>query len=311
MPGTHDSREHSAPHRESSVRSTGLTVAVREYGAPADRAGVHHVVLVHGYPDSQDMWRPVVDRLCAGDMHVVTYDVRGAGASDVPADTSGYRTELLVDDLVAVLDATVPEGARVHLVGHDWGSVQLWEAVLAEGHDPRLKGRIASFTSVSGPAIDHLSYLSRNPQGRRLRLLRQLARSWYVFAFQVPVLPELAWRTAPRVLGALTALAARSSRGAAPNPWGPELSHNAANGVNLYRANLLHRTARATRRHTDLPVLVVAPKRDPFLTALTTEDLDHLCSDVTVVRPNTGHWVPRTHPDLLAELVREHVLDHA
>lgn len=287
MPGTHHSGGHAKPRTERRVPSTGLSLAVREYGEPADRAGVHHVVLVHGYPDNQGMWLPVVDRLCAGDVHAVTYDVRGAGASDVPGATSGYRTELLVDDLVAVLDATVPDRTPVHLVGHDWGSVQLWEAVLSEREDPRLKGRIASFTSVSGPALDHVAYLARNPRGRELRLLRQLSHSWYVFAFHVPVLPELAWRAAAR------------SR--------PALAHDAANGLNLYRANILRGPRRPSGRSTDVPVLVVAPTRDPFVTAVTTEDLDHLCSDVSVVRPDAGHWVPRTHPDLLAGLVREHV----
>jgi pimeloyl-ACP methyl ester carboxylesterase len=81
--------------------------------------------------------------------------------------------------------------------------------------------------------------------------------------------------------------------------------------VNLYRANLLGRSRRPEDRRTDVPVLVVAPKRDPFLTAVVTEELDHLCSDVTVVRPDTGHWLPRTHPELLAGLVREHALAHA
>lgn len=59
-----------------------------------------------------------------------------------------------------------------------------------------------------------------------------------------------------------------------------------------------------------MPVLVVAPRRDPFLTAVTSEDLDHLCADLTVARPDTGHWVPRSDPDLLAGLVREHVMAH-
>ncbi|HEU4511597.1 MAG TPA: alpha/beta fold hydrolase [Nocardioidaceae bacterium] len=307
MAGTHDTGQH-APEGGRRVASAGVSLAVREYGAPPDLTDVEHVVLVHGYPDSQDMWTPVAGRLAGSGMHVVTYDVRGAGASDVPARTEDYRVGLLVDDLVAVLDATVPEGDRVHLVGHDWGSVQLWEAVLSEADDPRLLGRIASFTSVSGPAMDHLSYLSRHPKGRTLKLLRQLGHSWYVFAFQVPVLPELAWRTAARPVGAL---AARMDRAGATMFWGPELAENAAHGVNLYRANLRRGTTRDRARRTDVPVLTVAPLKDPYLTGVTVEDLDHLCSDVRVVRPDTGHWLPRTHPDLLADLVREHVRAHA
>lgn len=296
------------PVAQQMVASSGLSLAVREYGAPAGRPGTQHVVLVHGYPDSQELWEPVVERLAGAGLHLVTYDVRGAGASGVPARTEGYRTDLLVDDLVAVLGATVPDRDRVHLVGHDWGSVQLWEAVLSEAEDPRLRGRIASFTSVSGPAIDHVAHLSRHPRGRALRLLRQLGHSWYVLAFQVPVLPELAWRTAAGPLGAL---AARLDGQGPGGYWGPELARNAANGVNLYRANLRRAAGRGRDRRTDVPVLVVAPRRDPYLTAVTIEDLDRICSDVRVERPDTGHWLPRSHPDLLAELVREHVAAHA
>lgn len=306
MSGTHGAEQH-APQDGRRVPSTGLSLAVREYDAPPDQPGTEHVVLVHGFPDSQDMWGPLARRLAGAGMHVITYDVRGAGASDVPDRTEDYRVELLVDDLVAVLDATVPEGDRAHLVGHDWGSVQLWEAVLSEADDPRLRGRIASFISVSGPAIDHMAYLSRHPQGRKLKLLKQLGHSWYVFAFQVPRLPELAWRTLARPIGTL---AARLDRGGATGFWGPELADNAANGVNLYRANLRRGTRRDTVRRTDVPVLAVAPRRDPYLTAVTVEDLDRLCSDVRVVRPDTGHWLPRTHPDLLFDLVREHVRAH-
>lgn len=307
MTSTQDPGDHTVPRREGRVPAAGLSLSVREYGDAVDRPGGPHVVLVHGYPDSQDMWEPVAARLCAEGMHVITYDVRGAGASDVPETTAAYCCELLVDDLVAVLDATVPEGERVHLVGHDWGSVQLWEAVLAEHDDERLRGRIASFTSISGPALGHMGHLARNHEGRRLRLLRQLGHSWYVYFFHLPVLPELVWRSAHRPLGAL---AARLDPGDCRDYWNDDLGRNAANGVNLYRANVFRRLAHQHSRCTDVPVLVVAPLRDPFLTSVITEDLDHVCSDVTVVRPDTGHWIPRTDPDLLARLVREHVAAH-
>lgn len=121
MASTQQPGEHTARVRERRVASTGLSLAVREYGDLSAAPGGRHVVLVHGYPDSQDMWEPVALRLAGDGMHVVTYDVRGAGASDVPAAKADYRIERLVDDLVAVLDATVPAGQPAHLVGHDWG----------------------------------------------------------------------------------------------------------------------------------------------------------------------------------------------
>jgi pimeloyl-ACP methyl ester carboxylesterase len=291
------------------VASTGLRIAVREYDGHAERQGGRHVVLVHGYPDNQEMWRPVAERLCAEGAHVVTYDVRGAGRSDVPARTLDYRTELLVDDLVAVVEATVPDREPVHLVGHDWGSVQLWEAVLGERDDPRLRGRIASFTSVSGPSLEHLGHLRRHAAGRRGRLARQLAHSWYVFWFQVPVLPELVWRRGYRPLAAL---GARFVAGTRTDDEGGNAAEDAANGVNLYRANVRRRTrAGSGHRTTDVPVLAVLPLRDPFLTGIVVEDLDRFCTRVEVVRPDTGHWLPRTDPDLLVELVLRQVKQEA
>ena len=107
------------------------------------------VVLVHGYPDSAAVWEPLRAQLDGGH-RVISYDVRGAGASDAPAARSGYRLQRLAADLSAVVDATCG-GKPFHLVGHDWGSIQSWQAVT----DPQLKGRIASYTSMSGPCLDH------------------------------------------------------------------------------------------------------------------------------------------------------------
>ncbi len=89
-----------------------VTVQVTEYG---DRAAAVHLLLVHGFPDDQRMWEPVVESL-PPEWHVITYDVRGSGRSSKPNGRSSYRTSLLVEDLIAVLDATLPTGAQVHLV---------------------------------------------------------------------------------------------------------------------------------------------------------------------------------------------------
>ena len=122
------------------VRSGEIAVAVQVH-SPAG-PGRPTVVLVHGYPDQHDVWDHLVARLPLADWHVVTYDVRGAGASDVPARRADYRTDRLVDDLVAVLDAVLDEGGAAHLVGHDWGSVQLWDAVAAESDaEASVRGR--------------------------------------------------------------------------------------------------------------------------------------------------------------------------
>jgi pimeloyl-ACP methyl ester carboxylesterase len=285
------------------VGSTGLAIRVTEHSPGG--LGRPTVVLVHGYPDRQQMWDPVVAALPLDRLHVVTYDVRGAGGSGVPSSTRGYRSELLLDDLVAVLDAVLPDGGAAHLVGHDWGSIQLWDAVAAERSDDRLRGRVASFTSVSGPSLDHTAWLARHGAGRRAALLRQLAHSWYVYLFQVPHLPELVWRRA----GSWLRRAAVRLEGT--DHWGEEMAQDAARGVNLYRANVPRRLARPRELRVHVPVLVVHPLRDRFLTGVLTQDLDRSCSDVRVVEVDAGHWFPRTHPRDFADLVVDHVLSHA
>jgi pimeloyl-ACP methyl ester carboxylesterase len=287
------------------VRSGEVTLEVREHG-PAGR-GRPTVVLVHGYPDRQDTWAGLVRALPVEDWHVVTYDVRGAGGSTAPPDRWGYRTDRLVDDLVAVLDEV--GGERVHLVGHDWGSVQLWDAVAcasSDGGEGRLRGRVASFTSISGPSLDHLAWLSRHRRGREAAMAGQLLHSWYVYAFHVPVLPELVWRLAgPRLVRLL-----ERRQGLPTGHWGPGLGEDAANGLDLYRANVLPRMRRPRRWRTDVPVLVVRPTRDPFLTAVVEDGLEEFCSDVRVVRVDAGHWVIVTDPDRIAALLAEHVGAH-
>jgi len=153
------------------------------------------VVLVHGYPDDSSTWDHVAEQL-ARDHFVVTYDVRGAGQSDRPKRVRDYSLEKLSEDLVAVLDHVVP-GRAVHLVGHDWGSIQTWESVTA----PHLQYRILSYTTLSGPCLDHAGHwmqsrlLSTDPDSLK-KAVKQLGSSWYIMMFQLPLLAPTVWRLA-------------------------------------------------------------------------------------------------------------------
>ncbi|MGH3425574.1 MAG: alpha/beta fold hydrolase, partial [Nocardioidaceae bacterium] len=279
----------------STVTSGGMRLAVRTAG---DAAGPT-VVLVHGFPDTQSVWDPVATRLVRDGVRVVTYDVRGAGASEAPPSRAGYRVEHLVDDLVAVLAHAVPDGGSVHLVGHDWGSVQLWAAVAREEHDERLRGRIASYTTISGPALEHFGHYLRAALRRRdwRGLTGQLRRSWYVAAFQVPLLPEWVFRT----LGDRIRTGLVRSQRLGPTPhWTGSFAADAARGVNLYRANASGGTGPRRPARTRVPVQLIVPRYDAFLSPAVYEDLPRFAPDLTRVDVDAGHWVPQTHPDLVA-----------
>ncbi len=264
--------------RVGLVQGDGLRLSVRERGdtdAPT-------VLLVHGYPDNSSVWNGVVDVL-AERYHVVRFDVRGTGASEAPAHREGYRLDHLAADIAAVARVTSP-GRPVHLVGHDWGSIQAWHAVT----DPRYADLFASYTTLSGPCLDHIdAWLRRNV--RRLRLapvLRQLTHSWYIGFFQLPALPELAWRT-PLL----------------KNKFGAD-QRDAINGIELYRANMVGGPPR-TERRTAVPVQQLALTKDPFVLPPLLTAAEPWCEQLWRRNLPYGHWAPRTHPNTVAGLIAE------
>lgn len=282
-----------------SVPSDDVTLAVRRSGTPTAPT----VVLVHGYPDNHHVWDRVVPLL--DDFDVVTYDVRGAGGSTAPTGVEGYRVERLVDDLVAVLDAVRSDGGPVHLVGHDWGSVQLWAAVFAAGTDERLRGRIGSYVSMSGPDLRLYGDFLRTAFARRQLgvLANQLARSWYIGAFQVPLVPELVMRRATRLVRRVLARA----EGTDDTHWSDSLARDAAHGVNLYRANAFRAVRTPAPSPTPVPVTLVVAMRDPFLSPALYDGLSRFVPDLTRREVDAGHWMPWTEPVLVAEIVRSAV----
>lgn len=279
----------------------GLVLAVQERGRPAGDGPT--VLLVHGYPDQHAVWDLVAARLEA-DHHVVTYDTRGAGASGAPPDRAGYRLPILARDVAAVAEAVAPRRA-VHLVGHDWGSIEGWAAVT----DADLADRFASFTSMSGPSLDHVGPWVRSrlhPRAGDLRVLgAQGVRSWYTVALRTPLGP-LAWR---RGLARRWPDAMRRREGAlVDDRWpGPGLEGDAVRGVERYRANLGRAAARPEPTPTAIPVQLVIARRDAYVTPALLDGLEALAPDLTRHELDAGHWSPRSEPDQVAELIAAHV----
>ncbi|HWJ98234.1 MAG TPA: SDR family oxidoreductase, partial [Acidimicrobiales bacterium] len=278
----------------------GLSLAVQERG----EAGRPPVVLVHGYPDDHAVWDLVADRLAA-DHHVVTYDVRGAGASEIPADRAGYRIEALIADLDAVIGATSPD-RPVHLVAHDWGSIQSWSAVT----DPVVGRRFASFTSMSGPGLDHVAAWIRAHRipgrGRWRDARRQAVRSWYIAAFRTSI-PAKVWERG-RLADGFPLLLERVDGARVDDRWpGPNLVANGVNGIELYRANMYGRTAPKVPPTTQVPVQLVVPVGDRYVTPALLDGMERVAPNLVRREVGGGHWIPRSNPDLVARLVAEHV----
>ncbi|MEV7024709.1 SDR family oxidoreductase [Kitasatospora sp. NPDC093558] len=274
----------TTPPTRRTVHSGGLPLAVYEQGDP----DAPTVLLVHGYPDTHAVWDDVAADL-ARDHHVVRYDVRGAGRSAAPATRDGYRLEQLADDLFAVADAVSPD-RPVHVVAHDWGSVQSWEAVTSPGAE----ARIASYTTISGPCLDHMGYWLRHrlrrPTPRHLgQLLHQGLHSWYITAFHLPFLAPAVWhlglaRAWPRVLRDLEHVTPR------PDHPQPGLRRDAVRGIELYRANFRPALGRPRERPTEVPVQLVTLTKDRYVGTYLSEGLERWAPNLTRRTLRAGHW---------------------
>ncbi|MEU9110626.1 SDR family oxidoreductase [Streptomyces sp. NPDC048483] len=288
--------------RERRVRTGGVELCVAELGDTARPT----VMLVHGYPDSKEVWSEVARRL-AERFHVVLYDVRGCGRSTAPKPLrGGFTLEKLTDDFLAVADAVSPD-RPVHLVGHDWGSVQAWEFATVR----RTEGRIASFTSMSGPSLDHFGHwikkrMTRPTPRRAAQLINQGAKSWYVYILHTPMLPELAWKGPlgkrwPKILQRVEKVPA----GGYPTP---SLPTDASHGAWLYRDNVLPRLRRPRAdAYAHCPVQLITPTGDAFLSQRLYDDLEQWAPQLVRRTLPAKHWVPRTRPDQLTSWITEFV----
>ena len=310
--------------RERSVVGAGgvrLAVFERNVGA------AETLVLIHGYPDNHRVWDPVAD-LLAERFHVVTYDVRGAGASEVPEPVSAYRLELLAEDFRAVVEAVAPGSGKggsaggagagggsnggvggVHVAAHDWGSIQGWHFVC----DPQTAPLIATFTSISGPNLDAVAQFMRRSGATSPSLgqvVGQGAKSWYVGVFQIPKFAPAYWRsklarsTWPRMLAAVEKVPAELL------PSGGDLDQaqrDGANGVKLYRANMVGAMRAPRQVSTDVPVQVVVPLRDRYVSPALAQSVAGLGDDIVFHQIDGGHWVLLTDPGRIAGLISEHI----
>ncbi|MDR2280231.1 MAG: alpha/beta fold hydrolase, partial [Gordonia sp. (in: high G+C Gram-positive bacteria)] len=178
--------------QRTDITAGAVRIATFAYGDTTD-TDRPAVVLVHGWPDTHHLWDRIAPQL-AEHYRVFAYDTRGFGESDRPADVPSYALPGLAEDLFAVIDA-VTDGGSAHVVAHDWGSVQTWEAVTT----PDAEKRIKSFTSVSGPNLDFLSewaraQLASPTPGNVGRALSQVASSAYTGFFQIPGVSDAFFR---------------------------------------------------------------------------------------------------------------------
>jgi pimeloyl-ACP methyl ester carboxylesterase len=283
------------------IASDGVPLAVHAYTEIDKRRP--SILAIHGYPDNHRVWDGVAANL-ADRYNFVAYDVRGAGQSARPAGRSGYLMRQLVSDVGAVIDS-VGVG-EVHLLAHDWGSIQAWAAVT----DDSVMGKIASFTSISGPHLNYAGRFLRSPRTPRavVDVVRQILASTYIWFFLCPGALELAIRSRAtvKVFEAVERIGrsgADSRRSAAKT----RSIDDYLNGLNLYRANMPGPFLAPGKQlpQTTVPVQVLVARKDYFVTPALQRFTGSIPAVSRIVPIEGGHWVVASHPDVVARLAGE------
>jgi epoxide hydrolase 4 len=256
------------------------------------------VVLLHGFPEFWFSWRFQIPALASAGLRVVAPDMRGYNLSTRPSGVPAYDIDRLAGD---VRDLIHERGAKsAFLAGHDWGAAVAW--VTAMNH-PEVVERLAILN------VPHPRRLLRG-----LRTPRQLAKSWYMFFFQLPWLPERLVRARRWWFfrygfehdarpGAFT----RGDIDRYVEAWSQPDATTAT--INYYRSVFRQspRRAEARLRQVDAPTLVVWGERDRYLGADLAEpdpsDVPNL--DRVVRLPDASHWVHHDEPEQVTQLLAE------
>ncbi|GIW43051.1 MAG: hydrolase [Candidatus Binatia bacterium] len=271
--------------RHRKLTADGLDFHLAELGS-----GPNLALCLHGFPECWYSWRYQMPLLAQLGFRVWAPDLRGYGGSARPARVGDYAIEHLMSDVARFIDASRAETCV--LIGHDWGALIAWYFAMR---------RLRPLDALVILNVPHPAIVERVMWGR------QLLRSWYVFFFQLPWLPEL-------VLAAFDYRAIKDAflrMARKPSCFPPEViqvyrDYAAQPGaltamVNYYRA-LARGGARRQRQlgypPIDVPTLMIWGEEDDALGKETTYGTDRFVRSLELhYLPGVSHWVQQEAPD--------------
>ncbi len=256
------------------------------------------VMLLHGFPEFWYSWRHQIPALAAAGFMVVAPDLRGFNDSDKPAGIEAYRMSQIVEDVAGLCRAFGHEQAVV--VGHDWGGAVAYAFAMANPDMTR------ALVALNCP---HPADFSQALMGGKN--LEQMKKSWYMFFFQFPEIPEQVLAADNfRLLKAFAYSQARRDTFSAKDlkAYTEAFSKPGAltGGINWYRAMLRRPThasgvgTRPARLFPPIgaPTLVIWGERDHFLGKELTRGMKRHFTGKFSIRylPGVSHWVQQEVP---------------
>ena len=252
--------------------------------------------MLHGFPEFWYSWRHQLPALARAGFRALALDLPGYNESDGFPDVRSYRLSSLVKVLAEFLRNVA--GGPAFVVGHDWGGVLAWRLATLY---PELIRKLA-ILNAPHPA----TYREELQQG-----LGQWMRSWYVFFFQVPWLPEWflqandfafferAWRQQPIHPEAFREEDIAQYKQALSRPG------VLTAGLNYYRAAFRYfRDSCRAPQSVPAPTLVIWGEQEAYLNSTLLDRLDRWVPDLRVERiPDASHWVQNDVPERVNELL--------
>lgn len=267
------------------VDANGLTFEVDECGT-----GSKFALLLHGFPESKFSWRYQIPLLVKLGYRVWAPNLRGYGKTSRPQGVMAYHIDRLVDDVAGLVHAA--EAPETLLVSHDWGSVISWQVAMRK----TIPLERLVIMNVPHPACFV----------RELKTWDQLKRSWYMFLFQLPFLPEqrLVANDAEVIARSFLSMAVDRSR--FPKEVTDEYRRSAQEPgaakamVHYYRALLRTKMSVSLPKpgKVDAPTLMIWGASDQALSNATTDGTEKYVRDLTLrMLPNVSHWVQQEAPE--------------
>jgi pimeloyl-ACP methyl ester carboxylesterase len=255
------------------------------------------VILLHGFPEFWYGWRKQIPALAEVGYRVIVPDQRGYNLSDKPKGVKAYSLDKLADDILGLMDALGYE--KVNLIGHDWGATVAW--ALAIWHPERL--RKLGILNVPHPAVA-LNFLRRGDP-------EQLRRSWYVFANQIPWLPEYLlrrndWRSTVRALRGSGKIHTFTNEDIIEykKAWAQPGAMNAM--VNWYRAAVRYLPKLLKEVRVKVPTLMIWGMKDVALSyRMARPSIDYCDNGKLVFFEDATHWVQHDEAEAVNQLLLE------
>lgn len=249
------------------------------------------LLLLHGFPETWYSWRHQIPAL-AKQFKVVAPDLRGYGETDKPEKISDYLPEVLANDIAGLIRGLGYE--KAHIVGHDWGGGVAWQTALRHPE-----------------VVDRLSILNCPHPALFARALRnnfdQMKKSWYVFFFQLPYLPEFLFKlNSHKILKKLFRFSDRPFKEEDAAVYEQSItkpgSFHAA--LNYYRAAL---KSPSPHKQISSPTLLIWGEKDIALGKELTYGMEPLFSGSFHIEyiPNCSHWVQEEQPEKVNRLLTE------